>query len=342
MTTARPHRSVIRATGLRKSYGDKLVLGGIDLDVAEGTVFALLGPNGAGKTTTVQILSTLIGADAGEVTIADHDLWTQPDAVRAAIGVTGQFSAVDNLLNGEENLQLMADLHHLPRAEGRRRVADLLERFDIVEAARKPVVTYSGGMRRRLDLAMGLVGDPQLIFLDEPTTGLDPRSRRGMWDIIRELVAGGVTIFLTTQYLEEADLLADRVALLDDGRVVAEGTPAELKRRMPGGHVSLRFPDDLQLDRAARSLDDARRDDEALTLDVPSDGSVKSLRALLDQLDRAAVEVDDLQIHTPDLDDVFLALTGQRTRSATDPSTTEPSTTDPFTTDSSDIEETVR
>jgi ABC-2 type transport system ATP-binding protein len=299
MAVAGPHGSVIRATGLRKSYGDKLVLDGIDLDVAEGTVFALLGPNGAGKTTTVQILSTLIGADAGEVTIAGHDLWTEPDAVRTAIGVTGQFSAVDNLLNGEENLQLMADLHHLPRAEGRRRVADLLERFDIVDAARKPVVTYSGGMRRRLDLAMGLVGDPQLIFLDEPTTGLDPRSRRGMWDIIRELVAGGVTIFLTTQYLEEADLLADRVALLD---------------------------------RAAQSLGGARRDDEALTLEVPGDGSVQTLRALLDRLDHAAVEVDDLQIHTPDLDDVFLALTGQPTRSTTDSSTT----------DSSGIEETVR
>jgi ABC-2 type transport system ATP-binding protein len=332
MAVAGPHGSVIRATGLRKSYRDKLVLDGIDLDVAEGTVFALLGPNGAGKTTTVQILSTLIGADAGEVTIAGHDLWTEPDAVRTAIGVTGQFSAVDNLLNGEENLQLMADLHHLPRAEGRRRVADLLERFDIVDAARKPVVTYSGGMRRRLDLAMGLVGDPQLIFLDEPTTGLDPRSRRGMWDIIRELVAGGVTIFLTTQYLEEADLLADRVALLDGGRVVAQGTPDELKRRMPGGHISLRFADDRQLDRAAQSLGGARRDDEALTLEVPGDGSVQTLRALLDRLDHAAVEVDDLQIHTPDLDDVFLALTGQPTRSTTDSSTT----------DSSGIEETVR
>jgi ABC-2 type transport system ATP-binding protein len=311
MATAEPPRSAIRATGLRKSYGDKLVLDGIDLDVTEGTVFALLGPNGAGKTTTVQILSTLIGADAGEVTVAGHDLAREPAAVRAEIGVTGQFSAVDNLLNGEENLQLMADLHHLPRAEGRRRVADLLERFDIVEAARKPTVTYSGGMRRRLDLAMGLVGDPRLIFLDEPTAGLDPRSRRGMWQVIRELVAGGVTIFLTTQYLEEADHLADRVALLDHGGLVAEGTPAELKRLVPGGHVSLRFPDTRQLDLAASALDGSRRDDEALTLQVPSDGGVRALRALLDHLDRAAVEVDDLAIHTPDLDDVFLALTGQ-------------------------------
>jgi ABC-2 type transport system ATP-binding protein len=332
MTTATPSRAAIRATGLRKSYGDKLVLDGIDLDVAEGKVFALLGPNGAGKTTAVQILSTLIGADAGEVQVAGHDLAREPEAVRAAIGVTGQFSAVDNLLTGEENLRLMADLYHLPRAEGRRRVTGLLERFDIVEAANQPAVTYSGGMRRRLDLAMNLVGDPRLIFLDEPTTGLDPRSRRVMWQIIRELVAGGVTIFLTTQYLEEADQLADRIALLDRGRLVAEGTPDELKRLVPGGHVSLRFPDLDQLDLATQALDGARRDDEALTLQVPSDGGVHALRTLLDQLDRAAVDVDDLSIHTPDLDDVFLALTGQ-------PVTSDDADTPPNT---DNLEETVR
>jgi ABC-2 type transport system ATP-binding protein len=329
MTAAEPSGTAVRATGLRKSYGDKLVLDAIDVHVASGTVFALLGPNGAGKTTTVQILTTLIGADAGEVSVAGHDLAREPDAVRAAIGVTGQFSAVDNLLTGEENLLLMADLHHLPRAEGRRRAAGLIERFDLVESARKPAMTYSGGMRRRLDLAMSLLGDPQVIFLDEPTTGLDPRSRRVMWQIIRELLAGGVTIFLTTQYLEEADQLADRVALLDHGRVVAEGTPEELKRQVRGGHIELRFPDAGQLDLAARALAPglglapglapglglglagARRDDEALSLQVPSDGGVRALRALLDQLDRTAVEVDDLSIHTPDLDDVFLALTGQ-------------------------------
>jgi len=310
-TTAVAVGSAVRATGLRKSYGDHLVLDGIDLDVAEGTVFALLGPNGAGKTTAVQILSTLIGADDGEVSVAGHDLAREPDAVRVAIAVTGQFSAVDKLLTGEENLRLMADLHHLPLTEGRRRAADLLERFDIVDAARKPAMTYSGGMQRRLDLAMGLMGDPRLIFLDEPTAGLDPRSRRGMWQIIRDLVAEGVTIFLTTQYLEEADQLADRVALLDHGRVVAEGTPGELKRQVPSGHVSLRFADGHQLDRAARALDGSRPNDEALTLQVPGDGGVKALRALLDQLDRVAVEVEDLSIHTPDLDDVFLALTGQ-------------------------------
>ena len=311
MTTTTPSQPAIRATGLRKSFGDQLVLDGIDLQVAEGTVFALLGPNGAGKTTTVHILSTLIGADGGEARVAGHDVARDPDAVRAAIGVTGQLTAVDNLLTGEENLLLMADLRHLGRREGRRRAAELLERFDLAEAARKPAATYSGGMKRRLDLAMGLVGDPRIVFLDEPTAGLDPRSRRTMWQIIRELVAGGVTIFLTTQYLEEADELSDRIALLDRGRLVAEGTPTELKRRIPGGHISLRFAYPDGLEAATRILGASSRDDEALSLQVPSDGSVKSLRALLDRLDDASIEVDDLSVHTPDLDDVFLALTGQ-------------------------------
>jgi ABC-2 type transport system ATP-binding protein len=311
MTANHPSRSIIRARGLRKSYGDKLVLDGIDLDVTTGTVFALLGPNGAGKTTTVQILSTLIDADGGEVAVAGHDLTREPQAVRGAIAVTGQFSAVDNLLTGQENLQLMADLHHLPKQTAERRIADLLARFEIADAADQQAAAYSGGMRRRLDLAMGLLGEPRLIFLDEPTTGLDPRSRRVMWQLIRELVNGGVTIFLTTQYLDEADELADRIALLDNGRLVAEGSPGELKRLVPGGHVVLRFPGPNDLDRAAGVLDGTRRDDEALTLQVPSDGSVPALRDLLDRLQLAAVEVDDLSIHTPDLDDVFLALTGQ-------------------------------
>jgi ABC-2 type transport system ATP-binding protein len=304
-------RSAIAVAGLRKSFGDKVVLDGIDLRVAEGTIFALLGPNGAGKTTMVQILSTLIDADAGELRVGGHDLARDPDAVRSAIGVTGQFSAVDNLLTGEENLLLMADLRHLDPAEGRRRAAELLERFDLAEAAGKPAATYSGGMRRRLDLAMGLVGDPRIVFLDEPTAGLDPRSRRTMWQLIRELVAGGATIFLTTQYLEEADELADQIALLDHGRLIAEGAPDALKRRVPGGHVRLQFADQEGLESAARALGASARDDDALTLEVPSDGGVKSLRGLLDQLDGASVEVDSLSVHLPDLDDVFLALTGQ-------------------------------
>ncbi|MDQ6784923.1 MAG: ATP-binding cassette domain-containing protein [Actinomycetota bacterium] len=303
--------SAVSAVGLRKAFGRQIVLDGIDLDVPTGTVFALLGPNGAGKTTTVQILSTLIPADTGEVRVGGHDVVREPNLVRAAIGVTGQFSAVDTLLTGEENLILMADLHHLGRREGRRRTADLLSRFDLVETANKPLATYSGGMRRRLDLAMTLVGDPRIIFLDEPTAGLDPRSRRTMWEIIRDLVAGGVTIFLTTQYLEEADQLAHQIAVLDHGRLVARGTAAELKRLVPGGHIRLKFADAAGLDLAARALDQAGRDDDALVLRVPSDGGVRSLRALLDRLDRESVAVDELSVHTPDLDDVFLALTGQ-------------------------------
>ena len=311
--TATRVQPVISATGLRKSYGDHVVLDGIDLNVPSGTVFSMLGPNGAGKTTTVQILSTLIRSDGGEVRVAGHDLAREPEAVRAAIGVTGQFSAVDNKLTGEENLILMADLRRLGKREGRRRAAQLLERLDLVDAARKIAFTYSGGMRRRLDLAMTLVGDPRIIFLDEPTTGLDPRSRRTMWQIVRNLVAGGVTIFLTTQQLEEADQLADRIAVLDHGKIVAEGTPTELKRLVPGGHIRLEFAETTALEKAARAFGDAAPlDAEALTLQVPSDGGVASLRALLDRLDRESIDVAELSVHTPDLDDVFLALTGRQ------------------------------
>jgi ABC-2 type transport system ATP-binding protein len=309
MTTSQS-QPAIAVSGLCKSFGDHVVLDGIDLTVPQGTVFSLLGANGAGKTTTVKILSTLISADAGDVRVAGHDVVSEPDAVRAAIGVTGQFSAVDNLLTGEENLRLMADLHHLERGEGRRRAAKLLDQFDLVEAAGKPVSTYSGGMRRRLDLAMTLVGNPQVIFLDEPTTGLDPRGRREMWQIVRDLVADGVTIFLTTQYLEEADALTDRIAVLDHGRVVAEGTAEQLKRRIPGGHVRLQFADPQGLDAAMSVLGQATRDNDALALRVPSDGSLRSLKTLIDRLDDRAIEVDELSMHTPDLDDVFLALTG--------------------------------
>jgi ABC-2 type transport system ATP-binding protein len=300
----------ITAKGLRKSFGDTVVLDGIDLEVGAGTTFSLLGPNGAGKTTTVQIMSTLVHADAGEVRVAGHDVVRDPAAVRAAIGVTGQFSAVDSLLTGEENLLLMADLHHLARAEGRRRAAALLDQFDLTEAARKTATAYSGGMRRRLDLAMTLIGDPRIIFLDEPTTGLDPRSRRMMWQTIRELVAGGVTIFLTTQQLDEADQLADRIAVLDHGQVVAEGSPEELKRSIPGAHVRLHFADKTGLDAAEQALGGTFRHDDALTLEVPSNGGAIAVRELLNRLGDTAAEVDEVSVHTPDLDDVFFALTG--------------------------------
>ena len=307
----------ITATGLRRSFGDSVVLDGIDLTVPRATVFSLLGANGAGKTTMVKILSTLIRADGGSARVAGHDIAAEPDAVRAAIGVTGQFSAVDNLLTGAENLTLMAKLHHLGRAAGRRRVADLLDQFDLGDAATKPAGACSGGMRRRLDLAMTLVGQPQVIFLDEPTTGLDPRSRRTMWQIVRGLVADGVTIFLTTQYLEEADELADRIAVLDAGRIVAEGTPAELKRRIPGGHILLRFADPRDLEAAAFAVGQASRDTDALALRVPHDGSLRALKALIDRLDEDAVDVESMSVHTPDLDDVFLALTSPAERVAT-------------------------
>ncbi|WP_120728005.1 ABC transporter ATP-binding protein [Streptomyces hundungensis] len=299
----------IEATGLRKSFGDKTVLDGIDLHVPAGSIFALLGPNGAGKTTAVQILSTLISADAGELRVGGHDLATDAQAVRAAIGVTGQFSAVDGLITGEENMLLMADLHHLSRREGRRVAAELLERFDLTDAAKKPASTYSGGMKRRLDIAMTLVGDPRIIFLDEPTTGLDPRSRHTMWNIIRGLVSGGVTVLLTTQYLDEADQLADSIAVLNGGKLVAQGTASELKRLVPGGHVRLRFDEPRAYESAAVALREATRDDESLSLQIPSGGSQRELRAILDWLDAASIEADELTVHTPDLDDVFFALT---------------------------------
>jgi ABC-2 type transport system ATP-binding protein len=295
-----------------KSFGDNVVLDGVELTVEAGTVFALLGPNGAGKTTMVRILSTLLQADHGDIRVAGHDVVREPDAVRDVIGVTGQFSAVDELLTGRENLALMADLNHLPGGDARRRVDELLERFELSDAADRLVATYSGGMRRRLDLAMTLIGSPQVIFLDEPTTGLDPRSRRTVWDLVRGIVDDGTTVFLTTQYLEEADHLADRIAILDRGRIVADGTAPELKARIPGGRIDLTFADRAAQLAASAALDAAIRDDDDddVTLQIPTDGNIATLRSVLRELDRADVDVVDLSIHTPDLDDVFFALTG--------------------------------
>src|SRR5947209_10450124 len=306
--TTHDTRTAVSVNGLRKAYGKKVVLDGVALTIGEGEVFALLGPNGAGKTTTVRILSTLIPADAGTATVLGHDLRTGAGAVRAGIGVTGQFSAVDNLLTGAENLLLMGRLLHLPAAQRRARATALLERFDLVEAARRLPATYSGGMRRRLDLAMTLMGRPRLIFLDEPTTGLDPRSRHTMWQIIRELVGEGVTILLTTQYLEEADHLADRIAVLDHGRIVAEGPPEELKRRIHGAHFRLRSADAASLDNAARELREATREDDDLVLRVPNEGGIRSLRNVLARLGED-VAVVDLSIHPPYPNVVFLPVT---------------------------------
>ncbi len=308
--------SAITASGLRKAYKDKVVLDGIDLDVPAGTVFSLLGPNGAGKTTTVNVLTTLLTADAGTARVAGYDIATETKKVRSSIGVTGQFASVDELLSGRENLQLMADLLHLKGRESKQVVENLLKRFDLEESANKLASTYSGGMRRKLDLAMTLVRTPRIIFLDEPTTGLDPRSRRTMWTIVRELVADGITIFLTTQYLEEADQLADKIAVLDQGKLVAQGTPEQLKRQVPGGHVQLRFAEAGQLGAAARILAGSTPAEESLILRVPSDGGAKSLRALLDRLDAHAIEVEEFTVHMPDLDDVFLALTGHSSTEA--------------------------
>ena len=313
-TTTTTSAPAIQVAGLRKSYGDKVVLDGIDLSVEPGTVFALLGPNGAGKTTIVHILSTLLRPDAGVARVGGLDVVKQAEGVRSVIGLTGQFAAVDALMTGQENLELMARLRHFSADARRRRVTELLEQFDLVEAAKKPLATYSGGLKRRLDLAMTLVGDARIVFLDEPTTGLDPRSRRTMWDIVRALVADGVTIFLTTQYLDEADELADRIAVLDNGRIVAEGTAAELKKLVPGGHIRLKFADAVALDRADSAFPDATRDSgDGFGLDVPSDGGVASLRDVFDRLDRAGVELESFEIHTPDLDDVFFAVTGHGT-----------------------------
>ncbi|MGW1989392.1 ABC transporter ATP-binding protein [Embleya sp. NPDC001921] len=315
-TTSAPRvrAPAISAVGLAKSYGDKVVLDGIDLHIPEGTVFALLGPDGAGKTTTVRILSTLIGADAGHIRVAGHDVTRDADEVRRAIGVAGLLTTADNLLTARENLILMADLQHLGRAEGHRRADELLARFDLAGDAHTSARSLGGGVRRRLDLAMALIGEPRVILLDEPTTGLDPRSRRIVWDILRGLVADrGVTLLLTTRYLEEAARLADRVAVLDYGRLVAEGTAEELERRTPGARIRIRFADQDRLDAAADLFRATSRDGGILTVSVPGDDTAAALRTVLDALDDAAIRTEALTVHTPDPDDVLRALTG-RTR----------------------------
>ncbi len=306
-----PSSPAIAALDVRKSFGENVVLDGLDLAVEPGSVFALLGPNGAGKTTMVRILTTLLEADHGTVRVSGHDVRREPDAVRDVIGVTGQFSAIDELLTGRENLALMADLNHLQRAPARARIDELLERFELADAADRIAMTYSGGMRRRLDLAMTLIGAPQVIFLDEPTTGLDPRSRRTVWEIVERLADDGTTVFLTTQHLDEADRLADRVAILDRGRLVAEGSPQELKQQIPGGHIDLHFADTEAQLVAGEALGMPVTNHDSPSLQIPTDGNVATLRRVLRDLDEAGVDVVDLAIQTPDLDDVFFALTGR-------------------------------
>lgn len=286
MTTA------IEVEGLRKSFGDQTVLDGIDLRVEAGSVFALLGPNGAGKTTLISILSTLVEPDDGTASICGHDVVADREGVKRSISLTGQSAAVDGVLTGEENLRMMARLSGFSAAGARARAIELLERFDLTGSARKRVATYSGGMRRRLDLALSLVATPPVIFLDEPTTGLDTRSRQALWDLIQALARGGTTILLTTQYLEEADRLADRIGVLDHGTIVAEGTAAELKALVGGEVVELRGPDD------------------AVLRELPTDGSIEGLRSAIDELDALALPGASIAIRKPSLDDAFLALTG--------------------------------
>ncbi len=294
----------IEAQGLTKAFGATGVLKGLDLQIGAGEVFALLGPNGAGKTTTVRILATLLHPDGGSARVAGHDVVENPRKVREAISLTAQESAVDGLLTGAENLRMMARLR---RVRDRQRISELLERLDLTDAADRRVATYSGGMRRRLDLAMSLISRPQVIFLDEPTTGLDPRSRAAVWDAVMQLAADGTTILLTTQYLEEADRLADRIAVVSEGRIAAEGTAAELKARIAEETVELFFADAATLAIAASTLP-GQTSDERLSLRVPADGA-EDVRRALDALSAQGIPADRLELHRPTLDDVFLSLT---------------------------------
>ena len=312
--------AAIEAIALEKSYGDVRVLDGVDLRVERGTVFALLGPNGAGKTTTVRILSTLVPPDAGGARVAGFDVVADRRRVRRAISLTGQYATLDEVQTGEENLRMMGRLSGLSGPAARARAADLLVRLDLADAARRRVGAYSGGMRRRLDLAASLVGRPEVIFLDEPTTGLDLRSRQAMWDVVADLVGAGVTVFLTTQYLEEADVLADRIAVIDRGRVVAEGTAAELKRRVADQRLDLVL-DDVAAFAAVDALLDGRalrRDPDGLVLGVATDGSAAHVRALLDAVDPDGDRVARFAVHDATLDDVFLALTGRPSETSDD------------------------
>lgn len=305
---------VIEVDGLKKSYGKNKVLKGISLKVERGTMLALLGPNGAGKTTTVRILSTLLGFDAGTVKVAGFDVVREQDEVRSAIGLTGQSVAVDELLTGRENLVMMGRLYHLTKASAVARATELLEEFDLVDAADRPVKTYSGGMRRRLDLAVSLIATPPIIFLDEPTTGLDPRSRIAMWEIIERLKSGGATILLTTQYLEEADQLADKIVVIDGGRVIAEGTAKELKSKVGRDRLELTFSSANDHLRATKILgaylQDSNKEEKTVTIVLKDTNT--DVRTALSLLASHNLKFESMAVHKPTLDDVFLALTGKQ------------------------------
>ncbi len=309
-----PKNYAIVAKGLKKSYKKLEVLKGIDLRVEQGTILALLGPNGAGKTTTVKILSTLLAADDGQVTIHGYDLHKEPDGVRSVIGLTGQYAAVDEYLTGRENLEMMGRLYRLSQADAKRRSEELLQQFDLIDAAGRSVKTYSGGMRRRLDLAISLIAAPPIIFLDEPTTGLDPRSRIAMWEIIKQLVGAGATILLTTQYLDEADLLADKIAVIDGGKVIAEGTADELKQHVGNERLELTIAKGSNFQKAQKVVDGEalQVDSKRRLLSIAMTGGVKHLQEILNKLQAAGIEVDGLSLHKPTLDDVFLQLTGHQ------------------------------
>ncbi len=315
-----PNPAVL-AEGLAKSYGTVRALQGVDMEVAEGTVLGVLGPNGAGKTTAVRILATLLRPDAGRATVAGHDVVREPDAVRASIGLTGQYAAVDENLTGRENLELVGRLLHLGRAESRTRADELLAGFDLSDAGGRPARTYSGGMRRRLDLAASLVGRPAVLFLDEPTTGLDPASRIALWEVVETLRRDGTTILLTTQYLDEADRLADRIAVIDGGRVIAEGTSTELKDRLGEDVVDLRVADASRTDDALGLLRDLaatepRADVASGRISLPVHHGAGILAEVVRRIDGAGLEVAELSLHRPSLDDVFLALTGRSAEAA--------------------------
>lgn len=302
----------ISIEAIEKSFKDVQVLKGVSLTVAKGSIYALLGSNGSGKTTTIKILSTLMNPDSGKATICNFDVVHQPNKVREKISLTGQFAAVDEVLTGRENLRMIGALRHLPNVN---KTADsLLKRFELEDAANRKVSTYSGGMRRRLDIAMSIMGEPSVIFLDEPTTGLDPQSRSSMWNVVKSLAELGTTIFLTTQYLEEAEQLADKIAILNDGVIVAEGTPSELKKSLPRGIIEFSFHNEHDLSEVTNLLADftTKNDDEMISLSVVTDGSIEQLTDIFNRVNQAGISISSFTQKLPTLEDVFYVMIGEK------------------------------